>query len=175
MTCSTIFQEAQKVMYDNVTYNFIARDKIHYDDGSANLAVLYEPRDEFALAHFRQIYLTVTLWNLYVDDTGRKTEGIASFFKHVESILANRVDKTNVKLKVKFELKFEGYEWCGDTFSPSHSCNINHRWIDRKTAFFRAQIRELVSCLRLQLQHSAPYVTMETNAEQDGFEVRVNA
>jgi hypothetical protein len=146
---------------------------MHYDDRSGDPAVLYEPRDEFALAHFRQIHLTVALWNLYVDDTGKKPKGIASFFKRVESILANRVDKGNVKLKVKFELKLDGHEKWGDTFDPSRSFNINRMWSERRAAFFRAQIRELLSCLRLQLQHSAPYVTMETNAEQDGFKVRV--
>lgn len=79
-----------------------------------------------------------------------------------------------MKLELKVTFKYrDGYR---DPFDPSQTLPIApdiYRWMICRLAFIRTQTRAFVSRVRSELLGQAPHVTLETNAERDGFQVRV--
>lgn len=169
-TSSIICNEALELMYKNVIYEFEARDNVINIMGNCAI-VVHDAKDDIALTRLRQFHLIISAYNLHIDDTGIITFGIAHFFRHIQSILATRAD--GIKLKVTFTFTERRY----DPFDPSQTFSVTTGVRDRAlclhAAFIRAQTRTFVSRIRSELLAQAPQVTLETNAEADGFQVRV--
>jgi hypothetical protein len=177
-TFSAVCSEALNVMYQHTNFNIYFHNKETKSVGD-------QERDDLALTRFRELRLTVFLGRNYSYNTFQDASNLQTFFSRVRSLLANRTDNGVINLRIEFldrsALRFVGLEifrratiW--DTFDPSHKFEgSNKRELVKEVeaAWCRAHTRELVTRWRSELQFQAPNVKLETNAERDGFEVRV--
>lgn len=150
-------------MLKNAVYKFVAR-YLCVDDRAGQISdgvILRNSRDDDALTRFGRFYLIVSLHNIYFDDTGKQTTGIAHFFKCCQRILASGTDNAKIHIEIKFKLQDQ--KWY--VFDPDHEFDYRsqpgaplsveesrHMYNKLRAGFFRAQIRALVSRLRLAFQ-----------------------
>lgn len=144
----------------------------------------YSQWQSYGIANFRYLSLTVFLQEFGLDETSIHRYGVQAFFDYMVEILANRAGEGVVNLKICFKVRERGL-WSiqrgripYDVFNPKIqprllSSNLRISEYSRRVAWFRAQVRHRVSCLRAALLEYAPYVNLETNIESGGFQVQV--
>jgi hypothetical protein len=168
-------------MYRNIIYKSNIETK--------NYPALRE-KDKLALAKFRNIDLKMTTLGWHIHQSKMEPSDLTFAIRSMVKILNSRVDHAPTMLTLTFATRTTTTHNSSNAYYSInyhvrcnhglfHPCkqhlpgNLDEQEEELKAAWMRAHLQFLVSRVRDSLERTAPFVTLKTNVDETGHNVRV--